>query len=128
MSVDQRDHSPNLWTALGAYAFFIVLTAGLGVGLVFIAVSVGANLWLLGLLSVPLGLVTARVLFSVHLRRPIGRHGVSAVLFGIVLATVGGALGDLIGLTLLGFLFGYLLFVDWLGAVRMSQRFRSRAY
>lgn len=128
MSVDQRERIPNVWVALGAYCFLVVVTAGLGVGLVFMAVSVGANLWLLGLLSVPLGLVTARLLFSVHLRRPIGRHGVSAVLFGMVLATVGGALGDLIGLTLLGFLFGYLLFVDWLAGVRMSQRFRSRAY
>jgi hypothetical protein len=126
MSVEQRQRIPNVWVAVSAFAFFVLLTAGLGVGLVFMAVSVGANLWLFGLLGVAGGLVTARVLFSVHLRQPIGRHGVSAVLLGMVLATVGGALGDLIGLTLLGFVFGYLLFVDWLGAVRMRYRFRRR--
>jgi hypothetical protein len=124
MSVEQRERVPNVWVALSAYAFFILLTAGLGVGLVFMAVSVGANLSLFGLLGVAVGLLTARLMFSVHLRRPLGRSGVSAVLLGMVLATVGGTMGDLIGLTLLAFLFGYLLFVDWLGAVRLRHRFR----
>lgn len=114
---------------IGAYVFFLLLTAGVGVGLAFLVADIGRAPALVGLVSIPLGAVVAHVLFSprfryLRVRKRNPALAASATVLGVLIAQYGGNVG---GLVLLGFLFGFFVYFLWAAPRERRRRLADAA-